>query len=75
MAFMQSEEWLNGENLQFHPRRLLQLRQIRRFNVQGFVTDEDGMKSFVSGKNALMKPIYDECIESTQLWDLSEISL
>ena len=39
------------------------------------VTDEDGMKSFVSGRNALMKPIYDECIESTQLWDLSEVSL
>ena len=44
-------------------------------NFKIFVTDEDGMKSFVSGQNALMKPIHDECIESTQLWDLSEVSL
>lgn len=40
-----------------------------------FVTDEDGMTDFVSGKNPAMKAIFDECIESTQLWDLSEIQL
>ena len=40
-----------------------------------FVTDKDGMMDFVSGKNLAMKPIYDECIESVQLWDLSEVEL
>ena len=40
-----------------------------------FVTDKDGMVNFVSGKNSAMKPIYDECIESVQLWDLSEVEL
>ena len=40
-----------------------------------FVTDKDGMVNFVSGKNSAMKPIYDECIESVQLWDLSEVKL
>ena len=40
-----------------------------------FVTDKDGMMNFVSGKNSAMKPIYDECIESVQLWDLSEVTL
>jgi hypothetical protein len=40
-----------------------------------FVTDKDGMMNFVSGKNVAIKPIYDECIESVQLWDLSEVKL
>ena len=35
----------------------------------------DGMMDFVSGKNPSMKPTYDECIESVQLWDLSEVEL
>ena len=40
-----------------------------------FVTDKDGMMDFVSGKNPAIKPTYDECIESVQLWDLSEVKL
>ena len=40
-----------------------------------FVTDKDGMMEFISGKNASMKATYDECIESVQLWDLSEVDL
>ena len=40
-----------------------------------FVTDKNGMMSFVSVKNPAIKPTYDECIESVQLWDLSEVEL
>ena len=40
-----------------------------------FVIDKDGMMNFVSGKNPSMKPTYDECIESVQLWDLNEVKL
>jgi hypothetical protein len=40
-----------------------------------FVTDKDGMMDFVSGKNPAIKSTYDECIESVQLWDLSEVEL
>ena len=40
-----------------------------------FVTDKDGMMNFVSGRNSVIKPIYEECIESVQLWDLSEVKL
>ena len=40
-----------------------------------FVTDKDGMMDFVSGKNPAIKPTYDECIESVQLWDLNEVKL
>ena len=40
-----------------------------------FITDKAGMMDFVSGKNSAIKPSYDECIESIQLWDLSEVEL
>jgi hypothetical protein len=40
-----------------------------------FVTDKNGMMDFVSGKNPAIKATYDECIESVQLWDLSEVEL
>jgi hypothetical protein len=33
------------------------------------------MKDFVTGRNPAMKPIYDECIDSMQLFELSEIDL
>ena len=77
MAFMQSEEGI-AERGRFAipPKTIAAVTPDKgavMFKV--FVTDEDGMKSFVSGENALMKPIFEECIESTQLWDLSEVSL
>ena len=40
-----------------------------------FVTDKNGMMDFVSGKNPAIKSTYDECIESVQLWGLSEVKL
>ena len=38
-----------------------------------FVADKNGKTGFVSGKNPAIKPTYDGCIESVQLWDLSEV--
>ena len=39
------------------------------------VHNEEGMKEFISGKNPVAKPIYDECIESVQAWELSSMEL
>ena len=39
------------------------------------VHNEAGMKEFVSGNNPTAKAIYEECIESAQLWEMSEIKL
>ena len=39
------------------------------------VHNEEGMKEFVSGKNPIAKPIYDECIESVQVWELNPVEL
>ena len=39
------------------------------------VHNEEGMKEFVSGNNPIAKPIYDECIESIQVWELNSVEL
>ena len=39
------------------------------------VHNEEGMKEFVSGNNPIAKPIYDECIESIQMWEMSKVNL
>ena len=39
------------------------------------VHDEQAMKDFVSGRNPVMKPIYDECIQSIDLYELTPVSL
>ena len=39
------------------------------------VHNEDEMKKFVSGNNPIAKPIFDECIESVQMWEMSQVNL
>ena len=39
------------------------------------VHNEEVMKKFVSGQNPVGKPIFDECVESTQVWELSKVNL
>ena len=39
------------------------------------VHNEEGMKKFVTGQNPVGKPIFDECVESTQVWELSKVNL
>ena len=39
------------------------------------VHNEEGLKELSSGNNPVAKPIWNECIESIQLWDLSSINI
>ena len=39
------------------------------------VHNEEGMKKFVTGQNPVEKPIYDECVESIQVWELSPVKI
>ena len=77
MGFMQSDEGMAERSKFAIPSKTIGTvtpdKAAVMFKV--FVTDKDGMVNFCSGKNSAMKPIYDECIESIQLWDLSEVEL
>ena len=39
------------------------------------VHNKEGMKEFLSGNNPIAKPIYDECIESVNVWELSPVNI
>ena len=39
------------------------------------VHNEEGLKEFAVGNNPIAKPIFDECIESVTLWELSSVSI
>ena len=39
------------------------------------VNNEAGLIELASGNNPIAKPIWDECIESVQVWELSSVNL
>ena len=39
------------------------------------VHNEENMKQFASGQNPVAKPIFDECVESVQMWEMSPVKL
>ena len=38
-----------------------------------FVHNMEKMKEMVSGKNPIGKPIYDECVNKMDMWDVTKI--
>ena len=77
MGFMQSEEGMAERRKVAHVEKtvpgILPDKSGVMFKVH--VHNEEAMKDFVSGKNLAMKPIYDECIDSMQLFELSEVDI
>ena len=77
MGFMQSEEGMAERRKVAHVEKtvpgILPDKSGVMFKVH--VHDEEAMKDFVTGRNPAMKPIYDECIDSMQLFELSEIDI
>ena len=39
------------------------------------VHNEEGMKEFVAGKNPVAKAIYEECVASVHLYELSKVNV
>ena len=39
------------------------------------VHNEEGLKEFASGNNPIAKPIFDECVESVNVWELSSVNI
>ena len=77
MGFMQSEEGLNERKKFAYPEKTIGSvtpdKTAMMFKV--FVFDEAGMRDFVSGKNEAIKPIYDECIELSMLYNCSAVDM
>ena len=77
MGFMQSEEGMAERRKVAHVEKtipgILPDKSGVMFKVH--VHDEPAMKDFVSGKNSVMKPIYEECIQSMELFELTPLAL
>tara|TARA_B100000927_G_scaffold265418_1_gene238132 strand:+ start:515 stop:838 length:324 start_codon:yes stop_codon:yes gene_type:complete len=77
MGFMQSEEGMAERRKVAHVEKtvpgVFPDKSGVMFKVH--VHDEQAMKDFVTGRNPVMKPIYDECIQSIDLFELTPVSL
>ena len=77
MGFMQSDEGMAERRKVAHVEKTVPgiLPDKSGVMCKVHVHDEQAMKDFVSGRNPVMKPIYDECIESTELFELTPVAL
>jgi len=39
------------------------------------VHNEEGLKEFASGNNPIAKSIFDECVESVNVWELNQVNI
>ena len=77
MGFMQSDEGMAVRKTIAHVEKTVPAvapdKSYVMFKVS--VHDEENMKKFATGQNPVAKPIYDECIESVQMWEMSPVKL
>ena len=77
MGWMASEEGMGVRKSVAYPEKTIPGIKPDKSGVmfKVHVHDEQAMKDFVTGKNPVMKPIYDECIQSIDLFELTPVSL
>ena len=77
MGFMQSDEGMAVRKTIAHVEKTVPAvapdKSYVMFKVS--VHNEENMKKFATGQNPVAKPIYDECIESVQMWEMSKVNL
>ena len=77
MSFMQSDEGMTERKKIANPEKTVAAvtpdKRAVMFKVS--VHNEEEMKKFASGNNPIAKPIFDECIESVQMWEMSPVKL
>ena len=77
MGWMQSDEGMGVRKSVAYPEKTIGAMKPDKTGMLFKVTvhNEAGMIEFVSGNNPTAKAIYAECIESAQLWEMTEKSL
>ena len=77
MGFMQSDEGMAVRKTIAHVEKTVPAiapdKSYVVFKVS--VHNEEEMKKFVTGQNPFAKPIFDECVESVQMWEMSPVKL
>ena len=77
MGFMQSDEGMEvRKSVAYVEKTLPSVSPMKNYVMfKVHVHNEQGMIDFVTGNNEVAKPVWDECIESIQLFELNEVSL
>ena len=77
MGFMQSDEGMAVRKTIAHVEKTVPAIAPNKSYVMFKVSvhNEENMKQFASGQNPVAKPIFDECIESVQMWEMSPVKL
>ena len=77
MGWMQSDEGMGVRKSLAHVEKTVPAiapdKSYVMFKIS--VHNEEGLKEFASGNNPIAKTIFDECVESVQVWELSPVEL
>ena len=77
MGWMQSDEGMGVRKSLAHVEKTVPAiapdKSYVMFKIS--VHNEEGLKEFASGNNPVAKTIFDECVESVQVWELSPVKL
>ena len=77
MGWMQSDEAMGVRRTIAHVEKTVPAIAPNKSYVMFKVSvhNEENMKQFASGQNPVAKPIFDECIESVKMWEMSPVKL
>ena len=77
MGWMQSDEGMGVRKTVAHVEKTVPAVAPDKSYVMFKVSEhnEEEMKKFASGNNPIAKPIFDECVESVQMWELNKVNL
>ena len=77
MGGMQSDEGMSVRKSAAHPEKTIGAVKPDKSGVmfKVFVHDMEKMKEMVSGKNPIGKPVYDECVNKMDVWELTKVDV
>ena len=77
MGWMQSDEGMGVRKTIAHVEKTVPAIAPNKSYVMFKVSvhNEENMKQFASDQNPVAKPIFDECIESIKMWEMSPVKL
>ena len=77
MGWMQSDEGMRVRKSAAHPEKTIGAVKPDKSGVmfKVFVHDMEKMKEMVSGKNPIGKPVYDECVNKMDVWELTKVDV
>ena len=77
MGWMQSDEGMGVRKSMAYPEKTVPAiapdKSYIMFKIS--VHNEEALKELASGNNTIAKPIFDECIESIQVWKCNQVEL